>query len=99
MRRQKSLAALVCAVLLVMISSSGQAQQAAQNTAEPKIIDIRIVSLSLPTAENKVTFWLAIEGENLPDPTSQATVHFDTKNPASPVTVLRTSSNNKESLI
>jgi hypothetical protein len=100
MRRGKFLILLVGSVLLGMISVSGQTQPAAQDRAEPKITAIRFIAFGSPTADCKVSFGLAIEGENLPAAEAHATVHFDTKDPASSISdVPVTSSNSKEILV
>jgi len=101
MHRNKLLAVLVGPVLLPLTSlCPGRAQQGAPNVGEPKITNIRFVALPPPTADNKVTFQMAIEGENLPDLRDHATVDFETKDPASPVSNTSVaSSNNKEILV
>src|SRR5207249_921159 len=87
MRPAKSVVVLIGMILLLVTTIFGHPQQVIRNPAEPKITDVRLIGLSqLDDKSKKVTFELVIEGENLPDARDHATVHFDAKDPASPVT-------------
>jgi hypothetical protein len=79
---------VLCAILVAIATSLCSAQQPAQKPDEPKIIDVRFVTFHQPTPDDKVSFRLAIDGENLPKPTTAAGVRFTTKDPALPVDVI-----------
>lgn len=79
---------VLCAILVVIATSLCSAQQPAQKSDEPRITEVRFVTFHQPTADDKVSFRLAIDGDNLPKPTTPVDVRFTTKDPALPVDVV-----------
>jgi hypothetical protein len=90
---------VLCAILVLISTFSCLAQEPAQKPDEPRITGVRFFTFPPPAADDKVSFRLAIDGENLPKPASRDDVRFTTKDPVLSVEVISIVAANKKEVL